>query len=242
MKDRLIAAGMRPINNVVDITNYVMLELGQPLHAFDLKLLHNAQIIVRRTKAGEGIVSLDGVERKLDPDMLVIADADRAVAIAGVMGGADSEISERTQDILIESANFNSVSIRRTAKRLGMQTESSFRFERGVDPSITATGALRAAELMRDYADGTVCAGMVDVYPSPVEPAIIDARPERINMMLGTSLSTEEMSACLESLEIETSAAGGVLKCRVPTFRSDITREIDVVEEVAGCSATISSK
>ena len=232
MKDRLIAAGMRPINNIVDITNYVMLELGQPLHAFDLKLLHGSQIIVRRARAGEGITSLDGAERKLQPDMLVIADADRAVAIAGVMGGADSEISERTQDILIESANFSSVSIRRTAKRLGMQTESSFRFERGVDPSICALGALRAARLIKDLAGGSVCAGVVDVYPAPVEELVIGVRPDRVNLMLGTSLSREEMIGCLESLEIEAREGGGALNCRVPTFRSDITREIDVIEEV----------
>ena len=232
MKDRLIAAGMRPINNVVDITNYVMLELGQPLHAFDLNLLHGAQIIVRRARPGEGITSLDGLERKLEPDMLVIADADRAVAIAGVMGGADSEISADTRDILVESANFHPVSIRRTAKRLGMQTESGYRFERGVDPSISCIGALRAAELMRDLAGGRVSAGVVDVYPAPIEPLILDVRPDRVNLMPGTDLTATRMCEYLNSLGIETRVVDDVLKCRVPTFRSDITREIDIVEEV----------
>ena len=177
MQKRLTNAGMRPINNIVDITNYVMLELGQPLHAFDYKLLTDSRIIVRRARPDEVIVSIDNVERKLEDDMLVIADAQRPVAIAGIMGGLYSEISEQTQDILLESANFNSVSIRRTSKRLGMVTESSYRFERIVDPSITALAALRAAELMRDLADGEVARSVVDARPRPVAPLVVEARP-----------------------------------------------------------------
>ncbi|MHB9037122.1 MAG: phenylalanine--tRNA ligase subunit beta [Armatimonadota bacterium] len=232
LKDRLIASGMRPINSVVDITNYVMMELGQPLHAFDYKLLHGAQIIVRRARPGETIVSLDGEERKLEPDMLVIADADRPVALAGVMGGIDSEISKQTQDILIESANFNSVSIRRTSKRLGLVTESSYRFERSVDPSIADVAALRAAQLIQELAGGEIARGLVDEYPVPVNPMELKVRPERVNSVLGTAIDVDTMVRHLNSLEIETSVDNGLLICRVPTFRSDVTREIDVVEEV----------
>lgn len=232
IKDRLIAAGMRPINNVVDVTNYVMLELGQPLHAFDLSLLRGSQIIVRRARPGETITSIDDAERKLDPDMLVIADAERPVAIAGVMGGAESEISEQTQDILVESANFNSVSIRRTSKRLNMVTESSYRFEREVDPSICAVAALRAAQLIRELGGGEVARGAVDVYPTPVEPASLSARPERVNTVLGTNIAPADMVRFLSSLEIDAELSDGLIACCVPTFRSDITREIDIVEEV----------
>jgi phenylalanyl-tRNA synthetase beta chain len=232
MKDRLIAAGMRPINNVVDVTNYVMLELGQPLHAFDLSLLRGSHITVRRARLGETITSIDCVERKLDPDMLVIADADRPVAIAGVMGGAESEISEQTQDILVESANFNSVSIRRTSKRLNLVTESSYRFEREVDPSICAVAALRAVQLIRELGGGEVARGIVDVYPTPVEPMRLSARPERVNAVLGTDIGPADMVRFLNSLEIDAELSDGLIACRVPTFRSDVTREIDIVEEV----------
>ena len=232
MKDRLIASGMRPINNVVDVTNYVMLELGQPLHAFDYSFLRGRQIIVRRAEPGETITSIDGVQRKLERDTLVIADADRVVAIAGVMGGFDSEVSDQTQDILIESANFNPVSIRRTSKRLGMVTESSYRFERTVDPSITAIAALRAAELMRDLAGGEIARGAVDARPRSVEPLVVSVRPDRVNAVLGTSIDPEAQAGYLNGLEIETALKGAVLECRVPTFRQDITREIDLVEEI----------
>ncbi len=232
LKDRIIAAGMRPINNVVDITNYVMFELGQPLHAFDYSLLKGREIIVRRARAGETITSIDGTERRLDPDMLVIADAERPVAIAGVMGGADSEISEQTQEILVESANFNCTSVRRTSKRLGMVTESSYRFERSVDPSICALAAWRAAELIAELGGGSVARGIVDVYPSPVEPARIDLRPRRVNDVMGLDIDAQTMLACLRSLEIEAEPNDGLISCVVPTARQDLTREIDLVEEV----------
>ena len=232
LKDRLIAAGMRPINNVVDVTNYVMLELGQPLHAFDYKLLHNSEIIVRRAKSGEKLISLDENERELDENMLVIADSDRAVALAGIMGGLDSEISEQTQDILIESANFNSIGIRRASKRLGLVTESSYRFERMVDPSIAPVAAMRAAQLIQELGGGKVAKGMVDVYPAPVNPMEIMVRPERANVMLGTDIDIDSMVEYLNSLEIKTTKRDGLLICLVPTFRSDITREIDVIEEI----------
>lgn len=232
MCKRLLAAGMRPINNIVDITNYVMLEVGQPLHAFDLSLLRGSQIIVRTAKPGEAIISLDSTPRNLDSDMLVIADGERPVAIAGVMGGLDSEISEQTEDILIESANFIGTSIRRTSKRLGLVTESSYRFERGVDPSISAIAALRAAELVRELAGGEVANKIIDVHPRPVEPRIVETRPGRVNAVLGTDLDANEMACYLNGLEIETSIENGILVSKVPTFRQDITREIDIAEEV----------
>lgn len=232
MQERLINAGMRPINNIVDITNYVMLELGQPLHAFDHSLLTDSRIIVRRARPGESIISIDSMERKLEPDMLVIADGERPVAIAGVMGGLHSEIGDQTRDIMLESANFAGTSIRRTSKRLGMVTESSYRFERSVDPSITALASLRAAELMRDLADGEVARSVVDVRPRPVEPLVVKARPERVNAVLGIEIDPAAMADHLCGLEIETSVTDGLLVCSVPTFRQDITREIDIVEEV----------
>jgi len=232
IKDRLIASGMRPINNVVDVTNYVMLELGQPLHAFDYSLLRGGRIIVRRAHPGETITSIDAVERKLDPDMLVIADSDRAVAIAGVMGGADSEISEQTKDILIESANFDSISVRRTSKRLSMVTESSYRFERGVDPSVAPLAALRAAALIQELGGGEVARGMVDARPRVVEPLVIEVRPERANAILGFEMSASEMADNLKKLGIDTRDDRGKLICTVPTFRQDVTREIDIVEEI----------
>lgn len=232
MKNRLIRAGMRPINNIVDITNYVMIELGQPLHAFDYDLLAGQEIIVRRARDGETITSIDGAVRHLQPDMLVIADRDRAVAIAGVMGGADSEVSPNTRNVLIESANFDAVSIRRTSKVLGMVTESSYRFERSVDVGITDVAVRRAAELMRDLGDGEIASGIVDVYPGEAEPEKIEVRPDRVNRLLGTNLAVEDMVAHLQALQIPAKLDGKIV-VTVPTFRPDIEREADVIEEIA---------
>lgn len=232
LRDRIIASGMRPINNVVDVTNYVMFELGQPLHAFDYRLLHGPEIIVRRARIGEKLVTIDGEQRELDDQMLVIADADRAVAIAGIMGGAETEISDETCDILIESANFDPVCIRRTSKRLGMTTESSYRFERTVDPGVTDLAAWRAAQLIQEIAGGEVAAGIVDVYPRRVEPRRINVRADRVNAVLGTSIEPSAMVEILNSLAIETVLDDNLLVCTVPTFRSDITREIDLIEEI----------
>ena len=232
MKNRLIRAGMRPINNVVDITNYVMFELGQPLHAFDYDLLAGHEIIVRRARQGERIVSIDEIERRLEPDMLVIADRDRAVAIAGVMGGYESEVNPDTKHILIESANFDPVSVRRTSKALSMVTESSYRFERCVDPGITDLAARRAAELMQDLAGGEIAEGIVDVFPGKVEPRVIEVRPERVNWLLGTNLAAEQMICHLRALKIA-AKLNGRITVTVPTFRPDIEREADVIEEIA---------
>ncbi|MDO8684368.1 MAG: phenylalanine--tRNA ligase subunit beta [Armatimonadota bacterium] len=232
LKNRLIMAGMRPINNVVDITNYVMIELGQPLHAFDHSLLKCAEIIVRRARPGERMTTLDGQDRPLDPDMLVIADRDHAVAIAGVMGGYESEVGEQTKDILIESANFDPVSVRRTSKILGLTTESSYRFERSVDPSIAAFALKRAAELMRDLADGEIAEGIVDVYPAEIKPVTITLRPDRTNRLLGFNLSSGEMAHILQSLRMSVKT-DQFLSVTVPTFRPDVTQEIDLIEEIA---------
>ncbi|MBI2842088.1 MAG: phenylalanine--tRNA ligase subunit beta [Armatimonadetes bacterium] len=233
MKNRLVRAGMRPINNIVDITNYVMLEFGQPLHAFDYDLLAGREIIVRRARGEETITSIDGVERFLMPDMLVIADGDRAVAIAGVMGGADSEVGPGAQHILLESANFDPVSIRRTSKALGMVTESSYRFERNVDVGITDVAARRAAELMAELAGGEIAEGIVDVFPGKTEPRMIDVAGERVNRLLGTNLEVSNVVAYLHALRIPAKLGDDRISVTVPTFRPDIEREADVVEEVA---------
>ncbi|MBP5092585.1 MAG: phenylalanine--tRNA ligase subunit beta [Abditibacteriota bacterium] len=232
MKDVLVAAGMRPINNIVDITNYVMLELGQPLHAFDMDLIDGKEVIVRVAKDGEKIKTLDGEDRELTSQNLVIADSHKPVAVAGVMGGFDSEIGDNVKNVLIESANFDAVSVRRTSKRLGLSTEASFRYERGVDVNIAGLAAARAAELMAEYAGGEVACEAIDVYPNKVEPIVINARVARINGMLGTDFGGEEMAKYLESLDIKTTVKGDMLECVIPTFRVDIVKEIDLVEEV----------
>ena len=233
LKNRLIRAGMRPINNIVDITNYVMLEYGQPLHAFDYDLLTGKEIIVRRAREGETITTIDEIERKLSADTLVIADSNRAVAVAGVMGGSESEVGPNTKNIMLESANFNAVSIRRTSKLLSLVTESSYRFERGVDPGITDEAAKRAAELMQELADGEISQGIVDVFPGKSEPRVIFVRPERVNWLLGTNLDVKKMTACLEALQFSTKLAGGGIEVTVPTFRPDVEQEVDVIEEIA---------
>ena len=232
MQRRLAAAGMRPISNVVDVTNYVLLELGQPLHAFDLDLLADSTIIVRRAAAGEPMRTLDGVDRQLDPASLVITDPSGPVAIAGIIGGEDSEVTEGSTNILIESAHFDPTSILLTSKRLGIRTEASARFERGVDPGGTAFAAARAARLMNDLAGGRVAAGEIDAYPREIVRATVEMRPERANKVLGTEIAAERMADILTRLGgvVE---RGETLKVTVPTFRRDLEREIDLVEEVA---------
>ncbi|MFQ3549019.1 MAG: phenylalanine--tRNA ligase subunit beta [Armatimonadota bacterium] len=232
LKDRIIAAGMRPINNVVDITNYVMVELGQPLHAFDYTLLKGGKIIVRRAVDGEKIKLIDEVERKLDSNMLVIADEEKPVALAGVMGGFESEINNNTKDILIESANFDCVCIRRTSKKINLTTESSYRFERGVDPSITALAAKRCVELIKQLGGGEVADGVIDVYPSVISPLVIDLRPQRVVEVLGVDIREDQIIKILNSYGISAEKNDNILKCTVPTVRTDITREIDLIEEV----------
>lgn len=234
---RLEAIGQRPINNVADITNYVLHELGQPLHAFDLAKLQEQRIVVRRAKSGEKLKTLDGVERELDDEMLVIADASRPVALAGVMGGEESEISNSTQDVLIESAYFNPASVRRTAKLLGMHTEASHRFERGVDYEGVLRAQERCVTLICEIAGGAATEDAIDVYPQPLARKDVSLRPERVEALTGLQVSTDEMERILTSLGFTqqgTSAASeGSLSFVVPTWRVDVEIEEDLVEEVA---------
>ena len=233
IKDRLIAAGLRPINSVVDATNYVLLELGQPLHAFDYDLVKDHKIIVRQAEKDEKITTIDGEERALSPDTLVIADPDGAVAVAGVMGGFDSEVTEKTRNVLLESAHFNRISIRRTARSLGMSTEASYRFERWVDPSETIYALDRVAELIVLAGGGEVAKGVVDEYPGRVEPSVVRIRPERAGMVLGYEVSADDTREFLTRLGM---AVGPLVDCgmdvTVPTFRPDCTLEEDLIEEV----------
>ena len=252
LQQRLESVGVGVINNIVDITNFVLMEYGQPLHAFDYHKLTENRIVVRRAAAGENITTLDEIDRELTSDMLVIADAEKPVALAGIMGGYDSEITETTSDVLLESAYFNPSSIRATAKALGVSTEASYRFERGADPGIVLAALDRAAQLITEFAGGTICKGIIDVYPGspPVtgkggeQPLTeIQLRPERVNFILGTTLDTSEMVQILSDLGFDLKANGtgnyqageetSPLQVTVPTFRSDITREIDLIEEIA---------
>lgn len=233
MQERLRAAGVRPISNIVDITNYVMMELGQPLHAFDYDRLQEGCIVVRKAREGETLVSLDGVTRQLTADMLVIADAAVPVAIAGVMGGVDTEVTEKTVNVLLESASFHPTSVRRTAKKLGLRSEASARFEKGVPSGGCLQAANRAAQLLHQIRAGDVLAGAVDNYPRPQEPKKIILRPARVNYVLGTELTKEEISATLTRLHFEVNSSGEELLVHVPGYRSDVHQEIDLVEEVA---------
>jgi phenylalanyl-tRNA synthetase beta chain len=237
MQRRLIECGMRPINNIVDITNYVMLETGQPLHAFDADKIPGGQIVVRRARAGETLRTLDDVERQLNEEILVIADGEKPIAVAGVMGGFDSEVTNETTNILLESAHFQPARVRRGARGLGLNSEASRRFERWVDPNGTHRAADRAAQLLQQYAGGTVAEGAVDRYVQPIVPAAVEMRVTRCNALLGLHLKAETMAQLLERLAFKVTVQGGedeeVLHVEVPTFRRDITREIDLIEEVA---------
>ncbi len=231
---RLSAVGIRSINNVVDVTNLVMMELGQPLHAFDCDQLAGQRIVVRRAAQGELFTTLDGQERTLTCNDLVICDAERPVALAGVMGGLNSEISPETTTVLLESACFKPASIRTTSKRLGLHTESSHRFERGIDVEGVSFALDRAASLIACLAGGTVSKGALDVYPGRVEPAAITLRPQRANALIGISLPTEEIVRILTNLRFSVrTLAYGNLEVLAPSYRVDIEREIDLVEEIA---------
>lgn len=240
MAERLTKAGMRPISNVVDVTNYVMLERGQPLHAFDLSLLGGRGIVVRMANEGEQIRTLDDVERTLSAEDLLICDANRVPqAIAGVMGAGDSEVSEATTEVLLESAFFTGDGILRTSKRLGLRTESSARFERGVDPNGTLLAAERAWELFNEIASGQTAAGVLDEYPAPIEAITVTLRTARVNDVLGTDLDTDRIRRHLEPLGFQPmgfapgAGTNGAVEYTVPTYRPDCEREIDLIEEVA---------
>jgi len=230
MQQRLEAVGLRGINNVVDVTNYVLMELGHPLHAFDYNLLAENRIVVRRACPGEEIVTIDEETRQLTDEMLVIADAEKPVAVAGVMGGFDSEVTEATTDVLLESAYFNPVNIRKTSRSLGMHTDASHRFERGMDIEGLITAIDRAAQLIQELAGGEICKHTVDAYPVKFDRQKIRLRPERVNFVLGTDIPADKMKEILVGLDFEVSDDWEVT---VPTFRPDVTREIDLVEEIA---------
>ena len=232
--NRLETLGQRPINNVADITNYVLHEFGQPLHAFDLAKLGEKRIVVRRAAKSETIKTLDGVERKLDSDMLVIADAQRPVAVAGVMGGEESEISSTTQDVLIESAYFNPASVRRTAKLLGLHTEASHRFERGVDPHGVLRAQERCVALICEIAGGVATADALDVYPAPLPAKNAELRPERVEALTGLQVPRAEMLRILTALGFQVREDNPAkLAFTIPSWRHDVAIEEDLVEEIA---------
>src|SRR5215217_2521141 len=231
---RLETIGQRPINNVADITNYVLHELGQPLHAFDFAKLGGQRIVVRRANAGEKLKTLDGVERTLTGDMLVIADAEKTVALAGIMGGEDSEISTQTTDVLIESAYFAPQSVRQTARKLGMDTEASRRFERGADPAGVLRAQQRCVELICELAGGVATEDAIDVYPQPFSERVIDLRPQRIPALTSLSVETGEIVRILTGLGFErTAESADGMSFKVPSWRVDVEQEEDLVEEVA---------
>jgi phenylalanyl-tRNA synthetase beta chain len=231
---RLEAIGQRPINNVADATNYVLMELGHPLHAFDGSRLREHKIIVRRAKAGEPLRTLDGVDRILTRDNLVIADGERPVALAGVMGGEESEISSQTRSVLLESAWFEPVSVRRTAKSQGMHTEASHRFERGADIEMAPLALDRAADLIQKLAGGEIPRGMIDVYPRPESRKDLLLQRSEIARILGAEVAWEEVERILRGLGFQAERRGGEgWRVSPPSFRLDVSREIDLIEEVA---------
>lgn len=236
MKKRLEQCGQRPINNVVDITNYVLLELGHPLHAFDMDELYGKKIKVQRagheSKTAVKITTLDGIKRKLHGDSLVIRDADKPVAVAGIMGGIDAEVNENTRNIFLESAYFLPASIRKTAKLLGLKTESSYRFERGTDIELLEKALDRAAFLIADIAGGKV-SGKTDIYPAPFRPLSITVRSQRVNKILGTSITEAEMLLLLQRLNLPAERRADFFIVTPPSYRTDLQDEIDVIEELA---------
>ena len=233
LAQRIESVGIRSVNNVADITNYVLMELGQPLHAFDADSLVDHQIVVRRAAIDEKITTLDGQNRVLDPSMLVIADAGRAVALAGIMGGEETEISDSTRNVLLESAWFDLLSIRKTARRFGASTEASYRFERGADIEMALTACDRAAQLIQEIAGGKVYTGVIDVYPVRIQQPKVRLRRHRIEQYLGMAVSDTEVTRIFTGLDfaVETDPEGWTLE--VPTHRHDVSREEDLLEEVA---------
>ncbi|MBI1320428.1 MAG: phenylalanine--tRNA ligase subunit beta [Candidatus Hydrogenedens sp.] len=234
MAQRLTAAGMRPINNLVDITNYVLLETGQPLHAFDFDRLDGNRIVVRRAADGEKMTTLDEQERTLDGEMLVIADASRPQCVAGVMGGARSEVGEGTTRVFLESAYFKPQAVRRASRQLNLISESSQRFQRGADPEMAAWALDRAAALMAEFAGASIASGAIDVYPEPFKPAEVDLNFERVRAFLGADISVEKQRAGLQALGFELiSGDESGARFRVPLRRNDVSREVDLIEEIA---------
>ncbi|WP_456155337.1 phenylalanine--tRNA ligase subunit beta [Veillonella sp.] len=234
MQNRLRNSGIRPINNVVDVTNYVMLELGQPMHAYDYDCVADHTLIARRAKAGETLTTLDGNERELNESMLIIADTKGPIGVAGVMGGLTSEVTDKTTNVLFEAAVFNGPSIRRTSKALGMRSEASGRFERGVNHKYTAYAIDRAAQLLQQICPACkVSVGVIDVYPEPVEQRTVTFTVEQINEYLGISIEKDRMIDILKKLEFGITESGDTIEALVPTWRDDVTVMPDIAEEVA---------
>ncbi len=233
IKNRLKAIGLQPINNIVDITNYVMHELGQPLHAFDAEKIHGHKIVIKTAEPGDKLTTLDGVERKLHPEDLIIYNEKSPMVIAGVYGGIDSGISDDTTDIFIESAYFDPVSVRKTAKRHGLNTDSSFRFERGIDPDITVYALKRAVTLIKEYADAEIVTDIIDIYPNKIEPFQISLSYQYLNTLVGNKIDKNIIKNILASLEIKiTSETDNGLNLVVPPYRVDVQRPADIVEEL----------
>ena len=232
LQTKLMEAGVRPINNIVDITNYVMLEFGEPLHAFDLNRVTGKKIFVRRAVESEMIKTLDGTDRKLNSSNLVIADGEKPLAIAGVMGGLSSEITNDTNTILIEAANFDGKSVRLTSKGLGLRTEASSRFEKGIDPNLCEIACNRVCQLIEQVGAGKIVKGSIDRYVNRLEEKVITLRPEKLNKLLGIEIDKEEMIRSLENLQLKVTPKGNCIEVQVPTFRLDLNMEVDLIEEV----------
>jgi len=234
LREKIESVGLRPVNNVADITNYVLYLLGHPLHAFDYDRLAEHVIVVRRAKVGESLITLDGMERKLSPEHLVIADARKPVALAGIMGGSDSEISQATRNVLLESAYFDPLVIRQGSRSLGLKTDASYRFERGADPLALEQAVDLAAKLIAEIAGGQVARGRIEVsaktFPQSWQ---IDLRPQRVEKLLGIEIPTNRMLEILEALELKAQPSGQSIMVTVPAFRGDLRREVDLIEEVA---------
>lgn len=232
LQNRLMAAGVRPINNIVDLTNYVMLEVGQPLHAFDLDKLNGQRIVVRQGEKGEVLTTLDGVDRILREQDMVIADGQESIGIAGVMGGLDSEVTENTVTVLLEGANFNRESIRRTSKHFALRSEASTRFEKGLSPATAKLAVDRVCQLAEEIGCAVVARGFIDVYPNPEKGVEVTLRPERCNALLGTSLTVEEMVTYLNRLGLEAAGTENIILAKIPSFRQDLRIEADLIEEI----------
>jgi phenylalanyl-tRNA synthetase beta chain len=233
LRKRLEAVGQRSVNNVVDATNYAMMETGQPPHAFDYDKVAQGRIIVRKARAGERIVSIDGTQCDLNTDMLVIADPNGPVAVAGVMGGLDTEVSEKTVAILLEDAHFDPVSVRTTSRKLGLPSEASFRFERTVDIEMIDWASRRTAQLMIHVGGGKVAKGVVDVYPGKPEQKKVTLRLSRLNKLLGIEIPSEKAMGILSALSFEPKVENDLITCTVPSWRNDVYREVDLIEEIA---------
>lgn len=232
LKERLSVIGIRPINNVVDITNYILHDLGQPLHAFDLDKIEGDKVIVRNARENEMFKTLDGVERKLSSEDLVIADAKKAMCIAGVFGGEYSGVTETTQSIFLESAYFDAVSVRKTSRRHGLKTDSSFRFERGTDPEMVSYALKKAVQLLQELSGAKIASTLNDLYPAPIQIPELKININRVNSLIGEDLDKSEIVEILKALEIEVVDLGEELQLCVPAYRVDVKREVDIIEEI----------